>query len=378
VIHSKKALLAFSFLVLSCAPGKPPAFVEARAQAERDYANGRYELAARSWQRAADAAEHARDREEAMYRVATSRDRSGNVDAARAAYQAVISNFPNGSLAPRAAYELARFELETGNHEKALKLYVQLIEKYPESGLAGRAVDRCLVGILKDAPTEEKIRFLSGLSLLEMSETKEKVGFMRAKLLYEHERLSEAKQEFLTVAAQYPYPYGGYWDDALWYAADAERRLGKPKAALKLLARMLNEREAAHFQGSYQRSRYAEAQFRIAEIYRDDLAEPSKAMRAFRHVFTDHPTSLLRDDALWQEARIAQHLGLAAAACDAVGKLNSKLPDSRFVGCSKALCPTARVDAALPCRRYILRELESSIEKAESSDEPSSGGQSSK
>jgi hypothetical protein len=126
---------------------------------------------------------------------------------------------------------------------------------------------------------------------------------------------------------------------------------------------MLREVEPALLQGSYTRPRYAEAQYRIAEIYRDDLAQPERARREFRRVFDEYPTSLLRDDALWQEALIGRATGDSNASCDPLTKLVTQLPDSRYAPCAVLLC--ASVPRATPersCRGYIRRTLESSPE----------------
>lgn len=373
----KPKSLALCLIMLGCAPTKPTAFVEGRARAERDYSSGRYQRAAQDWQKAARAADRATDREEAMYRVATSKQRAGDIEGARNAYTELLRAFPKGSRAARAAYELASLELDAHHEEAALGLFVRVMEEYPESGIAGRALERCLVSILGDAGVDEKLGFLATLSDIESPELDEEIGYKRARLLLDNKRLPQAKQEFLRVAERYPYPQGAYWDDALWYAADIERRLHHPDAALSLLRRMLNERETAHFQGSYQRPRYAQAQFRIAEIYRDDLERPEIALSEFRRVFTEHPTSLLRDDALWQEALLAHDQGLGSRACDAIQHLIQSLPESRFVGCARRLCPRVAVPGARPCRRYIERTLESTS-RAERSHEVEGEPQSSK
>jgi tetratricopeptide (TPR) repeat protein len=258
-------------------------------------------------------------------------------------------------------------ELNEGDRGQALLLFERVMRQYPESALASRALDRCLSSILAEESLQTQLNFLSRQRPSEKGDLGEKLDYTKAKLLYQNDQLEAAKGAFLRLASEYPYPTGGYWDDALWYAADIERRSQAPEAALALLHRMLSEREPAHFQGSYQRPRYAEAQFRIAEIYRDDLKDPIRAQSAFRRVFSDHPTSLLRDDALWQEARLAHQLRRHRAACNAVEALIENLPDSRFVGCSKHLCPDAEVPSSSRCRPYILKQLQTASDPGQSS-----------
>ena len=126
-------------------------------------------------------------------------------------------------------------------------------------------------------------------------------------------------------------------------------------------SRSVEEVESAHLQGSYTRTRYAEAQFRIAEIYRDDLHQPGEAMKQFRRVFDEHPTSLLRDDALWQEALIGSTTHQANRSCDALSQLVAQLPDSRYAACASLLCAELAERAPVrTCRPYIRRSVDSS------------------
>ena len=115
--------------------------------------------------------------------------------------------------------------------------------------------------------------------------------------------------------------------------------------------------EPSHIQGSYQRPRYDDAQYRIAELYRK-LGDSSAARREFRKVWAQHPTSVLRDDALWHEAVLAKRQGDGAAACRALSLLVENHPHSRYAACTRPLCPGVTPEREGECRSYILRELE--------------------
>jgi len=182
--------------------------------------------------------------------------------------------------------------------------------------------------------------------------------YFRAAALERAGRTQTARDRFLYVADHYPYPRGALWDDALWHASLAEEKLGRFRAAVTHLERMLAEREPPSPPGSYERPRYDESRFRIAVLYRDRLNDPAAAARNFWRVFTDHPKSLLRDDALWQVALLNRRLGDRAAACSALETLIGELPDSRFAPCAGELCPQLRKQDARSCRPYIRRDLE--------------------
>ena len=190
-------------------------------------------------------------------------------------------------------------------------------------------------------------------------ELAEQVRYKQGLLLRTTGQPERARLVFLELARDFPYPQGAYWEDALWHAAEIERDQGHPEAALVHLKRMLQEVEPAHMQGSYARVRYAEAQYRIAEIYRDDLGRPQQALLEFRKVFDEHPTSRLRDDALWQEALIGWTTHKPAASCAALTKLVNELPDSRYAPCAPLLCDTLpKGTPERSCRPYIRRTIE--------------------
>jgi TolA-binding protein len=117
--------------------------------------------------------------------------------------------------------------------------------------------------------------------------------------------------------------------------------------------------------GSYERARYAEARFRLAELYRDALGDPARARREFRRVFDDHPTSLLGDDALFQEALMARSAGDVSGTCAPLRILKAKLPASRFAACASELCPRLGNEATRRCAPYILESLTGSEMRGE-------------
>jgi TolA-binding protein len=124
---------------------------------------------------------------------------------------------------------------------------------------------------------------------------------------------------------------------------------------------MLAEREHAAFFGSYERQRYAEARFRIAELYRDALGEPERAAREFRRVHDEHPTSLLVDDALFKEALIEAGSSAPERACATLRLLVEHEPSSRYAGCTRLLCASAS-----PPERSCPDEVKAKLERSRS------------
>jgi hypothetical protein len=82
-------------------------------------------------------------------------------------------------------------------------------------------------------------------------------------------------------------------------------------------------------------------------------------------VFHDHPTSLLGDDALFQEALVARSAGDATGTCAPLQILKAKQPDSRFAACASELCPRLGKAGTRRCAPYILESLSGSEEPDE-------------
>ena len=350
--------LAAAVLLAACAPSLPAAYEQSRAAAERAYVHGRYEEAATHWKQAAQAATRQRDRNEARYRAAVSLQRAGKTEEAARLYEQVAA-VEHNERAARAAYDRARLEIAHGDAGKGYLLLRKALEEHPNSGLAAGALRSYLRWLSRRGGPQAELDALDPLiAKLGRTELGEYLHYSRAAALEREGRIRTARDRYLYVADHYPYPRGALWDDALWHASLAEEKLGRFHAAIAHLERMLAEREPPSPPGSYERPRYDDSRFRIAVLYRDRLNDPSAAARNFWLVFTDHPKSLLRDDALWEVALLSRRMGDRTATCDALETLVKELPDSRFAPCAGELCPQLRKQDTRACRAYIRRHLE--------------------
>lgn len=347
------AELVFVWL-FACSAAPPPRYVEAQAAAERAYSAGRYREAAEHWLDASRAATQARDASEARYRAAASFSREGVLDRAEALF--IELEREGGERAARALFERAVLAERRGDPARADELYRESLRRYPSAGTSPRALARHLAYV---EDTQGDAAALARLDELERAlaggPLDEQVRYARARLL---ERLGQNEQAiaaYRDTAQRHPYPKGVLWDDALFRAATLERKLGRPRQALALLEALLAEREQAHAYGSYERTRYAEARFLIAEIYRDDVRDTPRARREFLRVWQEHPTSLLRDDALFQAALLARAERNEGAACEAARLLKRDAPESRYAGCVDRLCPALEPPPGKTCRGYLER-----------------------
>jgi hypothetical protein len=122
---------------------------------------------------------------------------------------------------------------------------------------------------------------------------------------------------------------------------------------------MLAERESSWLVGSYERPRYEPAMVRLCALARDRLHDHARARACFEKLYRDFGTSELRDDALWEEARLFREDGDPISSCRRLAGLVSDFPDSRYVPCAVAACPGVtrpkKSLAPLACHPYIAR-----------------------
>jgi tetratricopeptide (TPR) repeat protein len=352
----KRELLALWVLALGCGSPPPPAYVTESNQAEAARRRGDHASAAQHYQRAAELALKPRDADEARYRAAEAYAQGGDLSRARALYGDLVKG--GGERAERADFELAELLERAGRDAEADAWRARALHRHPSSGLAPGALRRHLDYLRDDGGAEAVLGYLEGdAQALLSTELGEAILYRRARELDDAGRASEARDAYLACAAAFPYPAGAYWDDSLYRAAEQELKLGAPALALAHLTRLLDEREAAHITGSYQRGRYAEAQLKIAEIYRDSLHDDARARRELRKVWQEHPTSRLGDEALFEEALLARRGGDLAGTCEPLRLLVTEAKSSRYAPCAALLCPSLKPDEAAPrdCHDYIKR-----------------------
>jgi tetratricopeptide (TPR) repeat protein len=346
-------VVALALVLAACASGPNAAYRAAKGAGDRAYSSGRYEEAANAYATAEQAADRSRDLAEALYLEASSYQRSRAWDRARSAYQRLITLQPASHFARRAQFDLADLEIDAGNPEQGYERYRLLTTTNANDGLARHAMDRYLHH-LKSTGGDPAAWLKAILPEIAATDLDETVRYALAGCLEVQSDWQGARDAYVACAARHPYPKGALFDDALWHASELEEKLGRPREAIAHLRRMLAVREASTMAGSYERPRFSPAQFRIAVLYRDALRDHATARREFHRLYAEHPTSILRDDALWEEAKLARDDGSADDACALTAALARDFPASRYAPCARALCPTAAVPVGR-CHAYLVR-----------------------
>jgi tetratricopeptide (TPR) repeat protein len=353
-----KRLLAALVLAAGCAPTYGDAYLRAMAAGQRAYSAGRYDEAAAAFERAAGDALRVKDRDEARFLEARAHERAGRWAEAEAAYRALLAASPDGPRSARAELALADLAIDHGDAERGYAMLLEAVRRRPQHGDTPAALRRLVDREEERAGTAASVAFLAReRPRFRGTELEQDVDYALASALDRAGRREDARALYIATARAHPYPRGALTDDAWWHAAEIDLAMGRPANAIADLREMLRAREPSTMTGSYQRPRFSAAQLRIAEIYRDELRDHAAARRELRRLFDEHTTSILRDDALWAEARLALEDRDAGAACEVARLLVTDLPESRYAPCAHELCATAPRLEGRECAGYLEREL---------------------
>jgi tetratricopeptide (TPR) repeat protein len=349
--------LALALLLPACGPAYGDAYLGALAAGERAYHAGRYAEAARAFSNAASQAERVKDRDEARLLEARAHQRAGSWSDARATYQRLLTESPPGPRAPRAEFELARIAIEHGDAEAGWALLLEATRRHPTHGLSRNALRELADRELERAGPVGALAWLRRQEpAFRGTELDQVIGYQIGLALQRTGDREGALRELVAAARAHPYPFGALTDNALLRAAKIAEELGRFEEAIGYLRELTTTREGAST-GSYERPLFDDAQLAIAAIYRDRIGDRAAARRELRALYTRFPQSLLRDDALWSEAKLWREDKRQEEACDVASKLAREFPDSRYARCVSRLCPSLPAGPR-ECAGYIVRELE--------------------
>jgi tetratricopeptide (TPR) repeat protein len=349
-------LLAGALFLAGCAPERGEAYVAAFAAGERAFHAGRWAEAAEAWDGAAGRAR--------------AFERAEKWAEARATYQRLAADSPDGPRTARAVFELASLEIAHGDAARGWTMLDEAARRFPAHGLARPSIHRLIMHAADTGGEAAVLAFLDAhVEAFRSTELDEVIGYERALSLERAGRRREAHDAFLASAHRHPYPFGGLTDDAFWHAAAIDDEDGRYDEAITHLRELLSSREPSGAWSSYERPRYSEAQLRIAEIYRDRLKDHAAARREFDKLYALHTTSLKRDDALWAEARLALEDGDRSAACSLTKRLTAEFPESRYVPCGHEICSDVP-PAKRACADYLMRALKGEATPGENERDP--------
>ena len=354
IVARAAALLA---LATGCAPVRGDAYLAAFAGAERAFHAGRFVEAASAWDDAAGRALRVKDRDEARFLEARAYDRAGLWAEARRTYERLAADSPGGPRTVRARFDVAELDIQHGDAAQGFQALEDTARASPAHGLSRPAIRRLLQHAQDEGGDAAALTWLDTRGkAFRGTDLDDVIAYERGRTLERLGRKQEAHDAFLATAHEHPYPSGGLTDDAYWHASIIDEELGRYDEAIAHLRELLSFREPSGAWASYERPRYSEAQLKIAHIYRDDLKDRASARRELEKLYALHPTTIKRDDAVWDEARLALEDGDRDTTCKLARRLLDEFPESRYARCAHDLCPSA-APGKRACADYILREL---------------------
>jgi hypothetical protein len=357
--RSPSDLLIFLFLplaLLSCAPNRGVAYDRAYAEAARAEGAGRLAEAVEDYDRAATQATRPRDRDRARWSAADVLSRANRVADAVARLDAMATQ-DGSEYQAEAAYRAAALRIDHGDADRGWRDMERVPRRFPAHGVAHVAVRRLAQHADEQGP-QAGLAELTALGRdLDKTELVELITFLSAEHIETLGQDVAARDAYLRIADRWPYPYGAFFDDALWHASQLDEKLGRPQAAADDLERLVAQRETTSLMGSYERAKYVPSMLRLGELYAGPLHDRAKARDAYHRLYAEYTHSTKRDAALWHEAALWREDGDARTACDRLATLVHEFPDSRYVPCATAHCPglerPAKSGAPKECREYI-------------------------
>jgi len=310
---------------LTLSKPKSEAFLDAMATAERHMRHSRYDDAIASYRTAQRYADRRADRDEALYREAKALKYAGRYGEAVQVLDHLASFQPPGRRTARALYDAAFLRQEQlGLQDEANAGFDRVIREFPDAGVATRALHWRLEYFDQNQDVPGAIAFLDDM-LAHVSQSKIGDNLLMAKadlILDKYEDRDTTRAVLQQLVREHPYPEGGLWDDALLRLAEMDVEDGEYERAIEYLRILTNRAENTHLliipnqAGSTTLPSMAEAQLRIARIYRDDLQDYDKADDEFEAVEDDFPRSNLRDDAAYERGVMWLEHGEPERGCD--------------------------------------------------------------
>lgn len=315
------------------------AFQLAFAAGARAAHAGRYDEAIARYEEAQRLATRLKDRDEAAFLIARMWEAKEDPARALAAYDALVRLSPDGPRRVRS--ELAAAVLaERRDRTDGRARYDALVRAFPDDELVELALDRLLALEGEDRGASGRLALATRVAGAAAGKRiEEHARYRVATALRELGRKEEARDAFVACARRFGYPKGSLTDDALFHAAELEMELGRPREAAARLREMMAPREQTAIGGSYERPRFGEGQLLLAKAL-VAAGDRAGARAEYRRLYASFRSSLYRDDALWEEAKLWAADGRSDEACGALALLVKDFPDSRYVACVAERCPS--------------------------------------
>ena len=222
-----------------------------------------------------------------------------------------------------------------GRPDRARRMYLKLIHRFPDTVAARLA--------LRDAREMSARAFGPGawMSFLDhallLTEGRALRHAVAVHLAREHLRegdRSSARAILQDLHRRYP-------DSAVWHTAtnlliELHREAGRHEQEAAALLRLVSRFERTSKPGTYDSEIYTRGELRLGVLYCEHIGRAADGVWWFEQFAPRHPTSRLRDDALWQLALCHDRMGEQGQRWSALCRLMAEHPLSRWAKKARA------------------------------------------
>lgn len=237
--------------------------------------------------------------DDALYEMARVQVQQNLTTEALATYTKLIQKYPNSNLARQASLELAMTYRNMGQNDKALAAFRQTIEQYSGSKEAYAALEAMEQVYVENNDVASYLAYARQLGKMNMniSGHEDSLTYTAAELQYILGNYQPAAAGLATYISQFC-PGGRYCTAALYYAADANYRIGQKEEAERFYTDLSEVESNPYKEDTY--SRLAELCF--------DRKDYNKAREAFRSLSELGGQSKIHTQALVGILRCSYHL----------------------------------------------------------------------
>ena len=305
-------------------------------EAERLADRGRFEEAAASIGRLADLAYLETDRVGLHVRAADLHIRRGALRPALLELAAARrENLDRGQAALIRLRYARMADRLLGRPDRARRMYLSLIEGFPDTVAARLALRDSMVMLARAHGPEAWMSFLEqavyatgGTALRQVVA----VHLARAKL-----RAGDSPRALdILEDIHLRSPSSSVWHSATQLLVKLHRDAERHEAEAEALDRLISRFETSTKPGTYDSPLYTQGELRLASLYCEVLDRPAAGAAVLERFGARHPSSRLRDDALWQLAACRTRLGGEKQRWKVLCRLLAEHPLSKWARKAKA------------------------------------------
>lgn len=238
--------------------------------------------------------------EQAYYETGETELGTGDMAAARTAYQNLVNKYPNSNLLPKAYLKLAVIDYNTGKKELALEDYKAVVRKYPNTTQEKEALAALKDLYVEVGRPEEYFDFVKKNSNVVISTSEQdSLTYQAANNVYESGDCAKSTTMFANYLSKFP--NGFFALEVHWKKSECHIKAKELNAALAELEEVAKDKFSKY---------YERALVKASGIAYYDIKDYTKALPLYRQLYVAGTTSQNRYSAQLGMFRSAVQLKL--------------------------------------------------------------------